>query len=156
MTRALLDRLKTEGQVAGVLGHEIGHVIERHGAEHLAQQQLTQGLIGAVGVGAADPDNPRSGMQAAALAAAVGKLLNLRYGRDDEIESDRWGVRIMAEAGYDPRSLIDVMKVLAEAGGGGGPPEFFSTHPNPERRVERIEATIREAFPSGVPEGLER
>lgn len=156
ITRALYDRLGTEGELAGVLGHEIGHVIERHGAQHLAKAQLTQQLVGAVAVGATDPDDPQASARAAALAAAVGQLINLRYGRDDEVESDRWGVTLMSRAGYDPRSLIEVMRILAQATGRDGPPEFLSTHPNPGNRIERIEAAIREEFPSGVPGDLTR
>lgn len=154
ITAGLLSRLKTEGQLAGVLGHEIGHVVARHGAEHLAKARLTQGLTGAAVIATYDPDNPSS-RNTAAVAAAIGQLVNMRFGREDELESDRLGVRLMAEAGYDPRALIDVMRVLAEAGGGGGrQPEFFSTHPNPDRRVERIEAAVAEVFPEGVPGDL--
>ncbi|MBL9148660.1 MAG: M48 family metalloprotease [Phycisphaerae bacterium] len=154
ITRALFDRLKTEGQLAGVLGHEIGHVIERHGAEHLAKAQLTQGLVGAVAVGSADPNDPRASARNTAIAAAVGQLLNLRYGREDELECDEWGVELLGNAGYDPRALIEVMKVLAQASGGGGPPEFFSTHPNPDNRIGRIEDAIRRRYPQGVPGNL--
>jgi len=154
ITAGLLKRLETEGQIAGVLGHEIGHVVARHSAEQIAKAQLTQGLSGAAVIAASDPDNPNSGQQAAAVAAVVGNLINMRYGREDELESDRLGVRFMADAGYDPRSMLKVMEILAEAGGGGGQPEFFSTHPNPDRRMERIQAAIQEEFPNGVPEGL--
>lgn len=155
ITRALFDRLKTDGQLAGVLGHEVGHVLERHGAQHLAKQNLTQGLVGAVAVGASDPNNPRSGAAAAALAAAAAQLINMRYGRDDELESDGWGVELMSRAGYDPRAMIEVMKILASASGGHGPPEFFSTHPNPENRIGRIEEAITKLYPNGVPSGLQ-
>ncbi|MFK7961173.1 MAG: M48 family metalloprotease, partial [Phycisphaerales bacterium] len=110
ITAALYEQLETEGQLAGVLGHEIGHVIERHGAEHLAKGKLTQGLTGAV---AAASDDPRA---AAAMAQAVGNLLNMKYGRDDELESDGWGVQLTAAAGYDPRGMIRVMEILAAAG----------------------------------------
>jgi beta-barrel assembly-enhancing protease len=155
ITAALLERLKTEGQLAGVLGHEIGHVVARHSAEHIAKARLTEGLTGAAVIAAYDPDNPQSSQQSAAIAAMIGQLVNMRFGREDELESDRLGVRFMAEAGYDPRSMVEVMKILAEASEGQGrPPEFFSTHPNPDRRIERIQAAIAEEFPNGVPEGL--
>jgi beta-barrel assembly-enhancing protease len=153
ITVGLLRRLTNEAQLAGVLGHEVGHVVARHGAEHLAKAQLTQGLVGAVGVGMSDPDNPRSGQQAAAMAAAIGHLVNLKYGRSDELESDRLGVQFMADAGYDPRGMIGLMKVLSEASGGrGGQPEFFATHPNPENRIARLEEMIREET-EGKPAG---
>jgi predicted Zn-dependent protease len=154
ITASLMNRLETEGQLAGVLAHEIGHVVGRHSAEHIAKAQLTEGLSGAAVIAASDPDNPQSSQQAAAIAAAVGQIVNMKYGRDDELESDRLGVRFMVEAGYDPRSMIRVMEILAEAGDGARPPEFFSTHPNPERRIEQIQAAIQEEFPKGVPEGL--
>lgn len=153
VTAGLLGRLDSDGKIAGVLAHEIGHVIERHGAEHLAKAQLTQGLTGAAVIAAYDPDNPRS-YQSAAVAMAIGQLVNMKFGRDDELEADRWGVRLTAEAGYDPRSMIGVMEVLAEASQGQKPPEFFSTHPDPGRRIERIEQAIRESFPDGIPEDL--
>lgn len=149
ITRALLGRLQTEGQLAGVLGHEIGHVIERHGAEHMAKQQLTQGLVGAV---ATASENPNS----AAIAQAVGSMLNMKYGRDDELESDEWGIQIMAESGYDPRSLIGVMEILAQASGGKAPPEFMSTHPSPDNRIGKIKENIQTVFPNGVPPGLRK
>lgn len=153
ITRALLARMSTEGQLAGVLGHEIGHVVLRHSAERIAKQQLTQGLTGAAVLATYDPNNPAS-RNSAAVAQMIGGLVNLKYGRDDELESDRYGVRFMAQAGYDPRSMIDVMKILAEAGGGRGGPEFFQTHPNPENRIGKIEEAIRLEFPNGVPSGL--
>ncbi|MDZ4755888.1 MAG: M48 family metalloprotease [Phycisphaerae bacterium] len=156
VTRALFDRVETEGQLAGIIAHEIGHVLERHGAQHLAKAQLAQMLVGAVAVGAMDPNNPRSGAQMAALAAAGAQLVNLKYGRDDELESDRWGVELLANTGYDPRAMIEVMRILEAASDGHGrTPEFFATHPNPENRVERIEMAIKEKFPTGVPSGLE-
>ena len=147
ITWALLERFRTEGQLAGVLAHEVAHVVGRHGAEHLAKQKLTQGLIGAAGVA--------TDLQGAQLAAVVGQLVNLRYGRQDELESDRLGVRFMADAGYDPNALTDVMRILEEASGGGRQPEFFSTHPNPGNRIAEIEATVAREFPGGLPGGLE-
>jgi predicted Zn-dependent protease len=149
ITEGLLRLLKTEGELAGVLGHEIGHVLARHSAEHLAKQQLTQGLVGAVAVGSGD-------YSAAQMAQMVGGIINMKYGRDDEIESDALGVRIMAEAGYDPRSMLRVMDVLASASSGSSQPEFLSTHPNPGNRSEEIKAAIAKRFPGGVPEGLKR
>ncbi len=100
-----------------------------------------------------DPHNPNS-QASAALVQMVGQLVNLKYGRNDEIESDKLGVKFLAEAGYDPRSMIEVMKILKEAAGGGRQPEFFSSHPNPDNRIQRIEQAIKEQFPKGLPSGL--
>ena len=157
INRGLIERTATMDELAGVLGHEIGHVVARHGAEHLAKAQLIQGLGGAAVIASYDPDNPQSAYRNQAVAAAVGQLVNMRFGRDDELESDRLGVRFIAEAGYDPRSMLRVMEVLAEAGKGRGrSPEFFSTHPNPENRMGEIERAIKEQFPNGLPAGLEK
>ena len=155
ITEGLLRRLKSEGELAAVLGHEVGHVIGRHSAEHIAKANLTQGLVGAVGVATFDSDNPNS-RQAAALASAVGQLVNMKFSRNDELEADKFGVKLMAQAGYDPHSMIGMMKVLASAGKGGRTPEFFSTHPNPENRIPKIEKAIREVFPNGVPRDLQK
>lgn len=156
ITDALLRQLESPGQLAGVLGHEIGHVVGRHAAEHMAKAQLTQGLTGAAVIASYDPERPGS-YQTAAAAALIGQLIMLKYGRDDELESDKLGVRFMAEAGYDPRSLIDVMRILEKASGrGGNMPEFLATHPNPGNRAERIKEEIARTFPNGVPEGLKR
>jgi len=152
ITRGLLDRLDHEAQLAGVLGHEVGHVIGRHSAEHIAQSQLVQGLVGAVGLAASDEDGRNRAAEAA--AAVVGQMVQLRYGRDDELQADTLGVRLMAEAGYDPRALVDVMRVLAEAGGGRETPEFMSSHPDPGNRDALIRSVIEHHWPDGVPAEL--
>lgn len=155
ITSALFDELETDGQLAGVLAHEIGHVIARHSAQQIAKAQLTQGLTGAVVVASYDPQDPNS-RSAAYMAQIIGQLVNMKFGRDDELQSDRLGVQFMAEAGYDPRALLRVMEILAASTEGGRPPEFFSTHPNPDNRIARIQQAIQEIFPQGVPENLVR
>ena len=154
ITAALFDRLQTEGQLAGVLAHEIVHAVARHSAQQMAKAQLTQGLTGAAVIAAYDPNDP-STQQTAQVAALIGQVINMKFGRDDELESDDLGVRYMAEAGYDPRAMLDVMQILAEASQGQRPPEFFSTHPNPENRLENIREAIAEIYPNGVPEDLQ-
>ena len=149
ITEGLLRLLKSEAELAGVLGHEIGHVIARHSSERLAKQQLTQGLLGALVVGSGDYTTAQIGQM-------VGGMINMKYGREDELESDALGIRVMAEGGYDPRALIRVMEVLASASGGSRQPEFFSTHPAPENRAERIKQAIAKQFPQGVPENLKK
>ncbi len=147
ITEALFKALETEGQLAGVLGHEVGHVLSRHGNKQMARQGLFQGLAGAIGV--------LGGTQESAqMAQMVSATLSMKYGREAELESDDWGVRLTYQAGYDPRAMIGVMKVLDEASGGQAPPEFFSTHPKPANRVEFIERAIAKYFPDGIPAGL--
>lgn len=156
ITQALYSRLTTEGELAGVLAHEIGHVVGRHGAEHLAKQQLMQGLTGAAVIASADPDHPNRSRTNAMVAMAVAQLVDLKYGRGDELEADKLGVRFMTQAGYDPTSMIKVMEILKESAKGNRQPEFFSTHPNPENRIEAIRAAIDEQFPNGLPPNLKQ
>lgn len=154
ITRALLSKLQTDGQLAGVLGHEVGHVVGRHSAEQMAKAQLTQGLTGAAVMATYDPQDASS-RGSAAVATMIGQLVSLKFGRNDELEADRMGVRFMAEAGYRPGAMIGVMEVLKQAAKGAKQPEFFSTHPNPENRTQKINQAIQELFPNGVPQNLE-
>lgn len=138
ITTGLLNQLDDEDEVAGVLAHEIVHVLARHSAQQLAKNELTNGLVGAVGVASGDAN-------AAQTAAVIGQLINMSYGRDDELQSDGIGICLMIDAGYSPEAMVEVMNVLAQAGGGNQPPEFFSTHPNPENRISEIEEAIENA-----------
>lgn len=135
ITEALLTRLQNEDQLAGVLGHEVGHVIARHSAEQMSKQELSQGIAGAAGVAVGDANS-------AYYAQLVANMVNMKYGRDDELESDDLGVRFMIQAGYNPKALIGVMDILEEASGGSQVPEFQSTHPSPSNRREKIKAAI--------------
>lgn len=146
MTYALFSQLETDGQLAGVLGHEIGHVLERHSSQRMAKHKLTAGLSGAAGMAGGS-------YESAQMAQAVGRMVNMRYGRQDELESDRWGVLLTTLAGYDPHSMLGVMTILEQASG-GGTPEIFSTHPKPANRKQYIEQVIAEVFPEGIPSGL--
>jgi len=153
ITRALLNLLDSEGELAGVLGHEVGHVVGRHTAEQIAKSQLIQGLAGAAGVGLYDPDHPQSAT-AAQMAVLVGNMINMKYSRGDESQADQLGVRFMAEAGYDPRSMLKVMQILEQSGGGSNQPEFMSSHPDPGNRMQAIQKEIDAEFPNGVPDGM--
>jgi len=138
ITYGLYKKLENEDQLAGVLGHEIGHVVGRHSAERIAKQSLTKGIINGVLVGS---DGSGGAAQAAAM---IGNLINMKYGREDELESDKLGVYFMIDAGYDPQQMLGVMRILKAASGGRRTPEFQSTHPDPENRMEEIKKAIRE------------
>ncbi|MDB4906714.1 MAG: family peptidase [Gemmatimonadetes bacterium] len=155
ITLGLLRNLKDESELAGVLGHEVGHVIARHGAEQLSKQQLTQSLSGAAAIATYDPNNPGSARNAA-IAAAIGQLVSMRFGRQDELEADALGVRLMSEASYDPNGMADLMKILASQSGGSRQPEFFSTHPNPDNRLAQITAEIQQTGAKGSDRGADR
>jgi len=136
ITYGLLTKLEDDAQLAGVLGHEIGHVVNRHGAEHMATGQLGQLLTMAAGVAATDEEG--RGQRAAMVAAMINQMVQLKYSRGDELEADRVGMDYMAQAGYDPGAMLGVMRILADASRGGRAPELLSTHPYPEERVEAI------------------
>jgi len=153
ITAGLLSRLNSEAQLARVLGHEVGHVVARHGAEHLAKQQLGGALVNAVGIAASD--DPNQARQAAIVAQAVNQLVSLRYGREDELESDRLGFRFMTEAGYNPKGIVELMQILNSTRQGGQSPDFLSTHPNPANRFEQLQALIAKTYPNGIPANLE-
>lgn len=142
ITRALFDRLPDEGEIAGVLGHEIGHVVGRHSAEQIAKARLTEGLTGAAVIAAYDPNDPSSA-RTAQMAVLIGQLINLKYGREDELESDVLGVCFMNDAGYDPQMMVQVQQVLEQVSQGNRPPEFLSTHPDPGNRIQRIQEAIQ-------------
>jgi predicted Zn-dependent protease len=156
ITRALYDKLENEAQLAGVLAHEIGHVIHRHAAEHMAKGELGGMLATAVGVGASDDGQGGRGrgMGAAVAAQMANQIIQLRFGRKDETESDTYGLRYMVQSGYDPRAMLDVMEVLKNASKSGRTPEILATHPAPQDRLDDIARRIKELLPSGVPSEL--
>ncbi len=153
ITAALLGRMNSEAQLAAVLGHEVGHVVGRHGAEHLAKQKLGGSLVSAIGVAASGGND--GGQGAAMIAQAASQLANLRYGRKDESESDRLGLKFMVEAGYDPRGILEVMQILAKVGGGRQQPEFLRSHPDPGNRAATLQGLMQKIFPNGIPKTLE-
>lgn len=143
ITRALYDRLTTEGELAGVLGHETGHVVARHSAEQMAKARLTQGLTGAAVLAACDPNNPASCASSAQMAAVVGQLIDMKYSRTDESQADLLGVCFMSDAGYDPNDMTKVMQVLQSLDNGQSQPEFMSSHPSPANRIQQIQDDIQ-------------
>jgi predicted Zn-dependent protease len=148
ITEGLLNRLENEAQLAGVLGH----VIERHAAQQMAKSQLGQILTVAVGVGGGNDDG--RGRNAQLIAAMVNQMTQLRFSREDESQADHYGLKCMVQASYDPRAMLDVMKILKQASGGQHPPEFLATHPLPETRLEQIQAEIQHDYPQGIPSNL--
>lgn len=131
ITYALFSQLN-EAQLAGVLGHEIAHVIGRHSAERIAKGDFWQTLTMGASVGG----------DMGAVVQGIGQNTLLKNGRGDELESDELGVLFMIQAGYDPYEMIKVMKILKAAGGPNRTPEFQSTHPDPENRIEKIKEAI--------------
>lgn len=140
ITYALLSKLDNEDQLAGVLGHEIGHVLGRHSAERIAETEFWQTVSQGASVGA----------DAGGLVAGIGQNVLLGNGRDDELESDDLGVLFMMQSGYDPQEMIGVMEVLKAAAGPNRVPEFQSTHPDPDNRMDEIRASIKKYREQGI------
>ncbi|MGV3658607.1 MAG: M48 family metallopeptidase [Prosthecobacter sp.] len=138
ITEALFRRLKSEDQLAGVLGHEMGHVVGRHSNEQMASTRLWSGIAQGVGIMTSDGHNNTG----AYIAQMVAQYKVMKFSREDELESDALGVRFMVQAGYNPEALIGVMEILAAASGGRGGSDFMSSHPNPENRIEKIRELI--------------
>lgn len=148
ITMGLFNLLQTEAQLAGVLAHEAGHVIQRHAAQQMAKGELGQILVTATGVGLSDPQHPNRAQEAAVIAGVVNQVVQLRYSRKDELEADQWGLRLMTEAGYKPTAMIEVMDILEKSAPGGHQPEMLQTHPYPENRKTAIREYIEKHPPN--------
>jgi predicted Zn-dependent protease len=141
----ILPITKDENGLAVVMGHEIAHALAKHGNERMSQALLAQ--LGAVGLSVALSQKPAQTQQIFMAAYGVGAQVGfmLPYSRLHESEADRIGLILMAKAGYDPREAVPFWKRMNEKGG-SRPPEFLSTHPAPETRIQRIQSLIPEAM----------
>lgn len=142
ITRGILAHLNSEAQLAGVLGHEVGHVTHRHTAERITQQQL-YGL----GLGLASVFSPTFRQYGQVAEQALG-LLFLKYSRTDEEEADALGVEYSFKAGYDPREISKTYSMLKRVGDQSGQrlPSFLSTHPDPGAREQTTARLAQEAL----------
>lgn len=137
VNRGMIEASRTEGELAGVMSHEISHVALRHGTAQVAKAQkpavgATIGqILGAVLGGAV------GGVVSAGSQVLAGAYV-LKYSRSYERQADALGAQIMARAGYDPRDLANVFQTLERESGGKGGPEWMSSHPNPGKRYEAI------------------
>jgi predicted Zn-dependent protease len=153
VTRGILAQLDSEAELAGVLGHEIGHVTARHSAS-----QMSKGMLAQIGLVAGAVLAPEAAQSYGGLAQAAAGLMFLKFSRDDERQADALGVRYASREGYDPNALLGVFDTLdrvSQAAGAGGMPGWASTHPAPENRSQRISALISE-LGSELPSDLRR
>jgi predicted Zn-dependent protease len=138
----LIDKLQaSDAELAAVIGHEIAHALREHSRERLsrayAEQIALAGIAVATGAGA-------STMQLASQISAV--TFQLPHSREQEAEADRIGLELMARAGYDPNAAVSLWQKMGKVGG-GGPPEFLSTHPSGESRIRDLQAAIPRVEP---------
>jgi len=137
----ILPVAQSDAGLATILGHEVGHVMAHHTAERISQDQLV-GLASAA-AGAAGASSLT--MAALGLGAQMGFLLP--YSRAHESEADHIGVLLMAKGGYDPRESVHLWQRMDQVGGASGrPPEFLSTHPNPDTRITQLEGWMPQAW----------
>ncbi len=134
--RGMIQAAQTEGEIAGVMAHEIAHVVLRHGTAQATKGQKFQlGALAGQVLGAV------IGGRAGAVVSQGSQIglgtYFLKYGREYEREADLLGAQMMARAGYDPREMARMFQTIEKQGGGGGP-EFLSDHPNPGNRVQSI------------------
>ncbi|MCB0762849.1 MAG: M48 family metallopeptidase [Flavobacteriales bacterium] len=140
----ILDVAQDEKGLAAVMGHEIAHAIARHGNERMSQQLLIQ--AGGVTLGALVQEQPALAQELFALSYGVGTGLgSLAFSRNHETEADKMGLIFMAMAGYDPHEAVKFWERMS-ASGGAEPPEFLSTHPNHDTRVNDLNAFMPEAM----------
>jgi predicted Zn-dependent protease len=146
LTRGILAHMNSEAEMVGVLGHEIGHVTARHSAQQLTRAQLTQ-----MGLGLGMVFVPEVRPFGDLLQGSLG-LLFLKFGRDDESEADRLGVRYSLAERYDPREMAGFFGVLARLGERSGEaiPAWLSTHPDPLDREAKIETLVELTAPSDI------
>ena len=133
VNRGMIEVAKTEGEMAGVMAHEIAHVALRHGTAQATKGQKYGLLAGIAGIAGTILGGPGVGQ----LAQAPFAVYLLKFSREYETEADILGAQIMARAGYDPRDLANMFRTIsAQSGGGGG--GFLSDHPSPNDRYARI------------------
>lgn len=133
---------KNEGQLAGVMAHEISHVALRHGTNQMSKAYLAQAGLGILGTLLGARQHPSVGQVINAVGGLGANMLFLKFGRTAESQADLEGAQIMAAAGYDPHDMAAFFQVLER--GGERAPEFLSDHPDPGNRV----AAINEEIPS--------
>jgi predicted Zn-dependent protease len=147
VTRGLMEQLKSEAMLAGVLGHEVGHVTAQHIGQQMTRAMIITGI--GVGIGVAGEQSDEDWLTVLGVGTSVGGgLYMLSYGRNQETQSDELGLRYMTRLGYNPIGQVQVMKVLKRASGGGGSGmEFLATHPYPDTRINHLNEVIIAQYP---------
>jgi predicted Zn-dependent protease len=140
----LLKVAKTQDQLAAVLGHEVGHVIAHHGAERMSQQAGTQ--LGLTALGELTRTNPNNRLLMGLLGVGTQVGILLPFSRIQESEADLIGLDLMAKAGFNPQHSVDLWKNMIQAAGGKAPPQWLSTHPASEKRIENLQAHMANAL----------
>lgn len=142
----LFKYVANDDELAGVMGHEIGHALARHGAERMSAGQLQQmggQVLNAVMQGRGNPQNTAAVMQAFGIGTELGVMLP--HSRTQEYEADHIGLVLAAKAGYNPQASLTFWEKFSKDG--QTPPEYLSTHPAPTNRIEEIKALLPQVMP---------
>src|SRR5262245_23893318 len=139
VNRGAIEAADNEAQIAGVIGHEISHVILRHGTNQASKGQLIGGIGGALG---GILGGGALGQVASAGGAFAANSVLLKYSRDAETQADLMGTQILYDAGYAPRAMAEFFDKLAKEHKGTSVEQFFSNHPIPENRIQKVNAEI--------------
>jgi Zn-dependent protease with chaperone function len=145
VNRGALEAADNESQIAGVIGHEIAHVILRHGTNQATKGQAIGGLAGLVGAVFGDS---RLGQVASLGGVFAANSVLLKYSRDAESQADLMGTQILYDSGYEPRAMAEFFDKLAKEHKGSSIEQFFSNHPIPENRVTKVNEEIRRIGPA--------
>lgn len=140
----MIKLAQNSDQLAAVIGHEIGHVQARHGAERVSMAQVSKTVQQAAQQGLSGSAYGGMAMAAIGLGAKFGVLLP--YSRQHETEADYIGLRYMAKAGFNPQQAVALWQQMSKASGGKSPPEFMSTHPSNQRRIHDLSAKMSESM----------
>ncbi|MCB4757421.1 MAG: M48 family metallopeptidase [Elusimicrobia bacterium] len=143
---AIIPVCETNGGLAVVMGHEVAHALAHHGAERMSQsfgENIAAELLSA-GLGNATPEKRDAILQVFGIGANVGVLLP--FSRTHESEADHIGLILMAKAGYNPHAAVSFWERMKTMAGGEKPPEFLSTHPSDDRRINQIKKWLPEAM----------
>lgn len=132
---------RNEGELAGVIAHEIMHVALRHGTNQASKAYIAKAGLGILGTLAGSGDTPELGQVINAVGGAGANMLFLKFGRTAEKQADLEGAELLAKAGYDPRDMASFFETLQKQGG-QRTPEFLSDHPDPGNRVRSILETL--------------
>ncbi|MCK6439781.1 MAG: M48 family metalloprotease [Planctomycetes bacterium] len=147
VTRGILNEMKSEAELAGLLGHEASHVFLRHGARAMSTNLLVVLSVSVLAVSL-----PEDYQWIAAVSGVAANLYLLKYSRDNESEADEWGMEFSVKAKYEADGIINLMRTLERVSGGGGGPDFLSTHPSPGNRIVTLSGYKKEKYATATPD----
>ena len=152
VNRGAIDAADSENQIAGVIAHEIGHVVLRHGTNQVSKAYLAQAPLAILG-GVLGSNSIGSVLGQLGVGFGLNSLF-LKYSRDAETQADLMGTQILHDNGYDPKGMVEFFEKIQAESKGGRATQFFSDHPNPENRISNVQREIERL--GGLPANARR